>query len=1066
MWVMIPADSLPPALCGQCGTALPPDGPAGHCPRCLSAACLTDLEGAGVVESVSSGGPAWSVLGDCELHEEIGRGGMGVVYRARQRRLGRWVAVKVLRGGEFAGGEARERFKAEAENAARLQHPGIVAVHDFGEEQGVCWISMELIAGRNLEEATRHLPLPARMAAECLRSVALAVQHAHEAGVLHRDLKPSNIIMDPEGAPHIADFGIARRVEGTGGLTRSGQLLGSPGFTAPEQALRGEADARTDVYGLGALLYSILTSRPPFQGPTAESLLVQLRDADPLPPRRLNPSVPRDLETIALKCLAREPARRYATAQAVADDLTAFLEGRPIQARPVSALEKAWRWCRRRPALAGALAFALLALVSGTLVSMALAREARGSAARALAAAEETREALYSATILRAHEDLRTGSPLAASALSKLTPSQGQRDLRGWEWHYLTSLLHQDTLRLRETRTGEPRAAAFSPDGKQLAISTLATPDSPARIVRILDAQTFAEKKTLTGYDREVPCLHWHPDNNRLLTCDASGTVSVWDVARGERVVRLTLDPVELSRYRPPRAAWSPDGSQFAAVSAKTGLTLHKADSGTLIRTLRGAATELVIAWHPAGDRIAAGLLPPALGIFPTDGSGAQKLPMTEPVTALAWSPDGLRLAAGTGGDRVSIHQPDKPEPSLTFELNIDAVGHLAWTPDGQRLIGGGWTGVPVAVDAARGTPEHFFYGHGHGWITSLALHEDRLLTWSKDATLREWSLRRTGDGLILPGTPARLQVVGSSDGLRSDIHVAEPFGRTAVWQANGVLRTETFRWARAIAWSPDGTRFALLRNLDPARYGLGALAKSGAFIETRRTAAPGLPSFAGNLRTGYPVEEMLWSPHADRLLLISATSNPPFCTVIHAGNGRELTRIPAAPHYSAADPAQANPAAWSPDDRIIALGTGSLLYDAATGLPANAAFTASMAQFSKAHGCPISCLAWSPDGTRLALGFAELGQVLLTDTASGSRLTLRTVHSGWVRSMAFSPDGTRLATCGRDRTVKLLDARTLDLLLVFKEHRTDVRTLAWSPDGRALWSADVEGNVVVRRLP
>jgi WD40 repeat protein len=150
----------------------------------------------------------------------------------------------------------------------------------------------------------------------------------------------------------------------------------------------------------------------------------------------------------------------------------------------------------------------------------------------------------------------------------------------------------------------------------------------------------------------------------------------------------------------------------------------------------------------------------------------------------------------------------------------------------------------------------------------------------------------------------------------------------------------------------------------------------------------------------------------------------------------------------------------------MIALGTGSLLYDAATGLPANAAYTASMAQFDKEHGGPISCLAWSPDGTRLALGFAELGQVLLTDTASGGRLPLRTVHSGWVRSMAFSPDGTRLATCGRDRTVKLLDARSLDLLLVFKEHRTDVRTLAWSPDGRALWSADVEGNVVVRRLP
>ena len=197
---------------------------------------------------------------------------------------------------------------------------------------------------------------------------------------------------------------------------------------------------RTDVYGLGALLYSILTSRPPFQGPTAESLLVQLSEADPLPPRRLNPSVPRDLETITLKCLAREPERRYGTAQAVAEDLAAFLEGRPISARPVSGWEKAWRWCRRRPALAGALAFAVLALLSGTVVSLALAREARISEAGALVSAEETRQALYSSTLLRVQEDLRTGNPLTAEALSRLIPKDGQRDLRGWEWHYLESL--------------------------------------------------------------------------------------------------------------------------------------------------------------------------------------------------------------------------------------------------------------------------------------------------------------------------------------------------------------------------------------------------------------------------------------------------------------------------------------------------------------------------------------------------------------------------------------------------------------------------------------------------
>ena len=220
--------------------------------------------------------------------------------------------------------------------------------------------------------------------------------------------------------------------------------------------------------------------------------------------------------------------------------------------------------------------------------------------------------------------------------------------------------------------------------------------------------------------------------------------------------------------------------------SARTGLTLHEAASGSLLRTLSEASQELTLAWHPAGDRIAAGLMQRAVGIFRTDGRGSQILPMTEPVSALAWSPDGLRLAAGTGGGRTIIHHPDNPEWGTTCEMNIDAVGHLLWTPDGQRLVGGGWTGVPVTADAARGIAEHFFYGHEPGWITSLALHGSRLLSWSKDGTLREWNLDRNGGGMVLPGAPAHLEVGTAPDGLRGDIHVAEPYGRTAFWQENG----------------------------------------------------------------------------------------------------------------------------------------------------------------------------------------------------------------------------------------------------------------------------------------
>ena len=275
-----------------------------------------------------------------------------------------------------------------------MQHPGIVAIHDVGEDAGVLWFSMDLVPGENLAARVREHPLAARDAAECVRRVAEAVEHAHENGVLHRDLKPSNILLAADGQPRVS-VGIARHTApGTADITRTGQVLGSPGYAAPEQALRGEADARTDVYGLGALLYHLLTGRPPFQGPTLDSILLQLRDADPLPPRRLNPTVPRDLETIALHCLAKDAAARYATAREVADDLGHFLRGETIRARPAGALETAWHWCRRHPAVAALLAF----IVLGTAAAFFVVEDARGRE-RAAAGKTETANSRLNAAV-------------------------------------------------------------------------------------------------------------------------------------------------------------------------------------------------------------------------------------------------------------------------------------------------------------------------------------------------------------------------------------------------------------------------------------------------------------------------------------------------------------------------------------------------------------------------------------------------------------------------------------------------------------------------------------------
>ena len=1006
----------------------------------------------------------WNVLGDYELFEEIGRGGMGIIYRARQKRLRRIVAVKVLRGAEFAGEEARARFRVEAEAAARLQHPGIVAIHDVGEESGVLWFSMDYVPGENLDDHVGNHTLGARDAATLVEKIAHAIQHAHDHGVLHRDLKPSNILL-ADGQPRITDFGLARResTEDTPSLTRTGQTLGSPGYSAPEQALRGEADVRTDVYGLGAVLYHLLTGRPPFLGPTLDSILLQLRDGEPVSPRRLIPSVPRDLETICLHALHHQPNHRYATASEMAADLGRFLERKAIHARPSSVAENVWRWCRRHPGLTMALLVAAMSLVFGAVVSLVQVERARASERRAVASAAETRRALYSATILRVQDGLREGSPLAAHSLAKQIPAPGQPDLRDWEWYWLNAEIHQGTLRMDEKRAGEPRAVAWSPDGKSVAVSTTKGPTGLSREIRICDPETLAVRKTLSGFDREVMYLDWHPASTRLLVCDGGGSVSVWNVDTGTRIVKKDLDPVDLSAYRPVRAYWSPDGTQFAAMSSLTGLTLHRSKDGELIRTLLPVKTrENAFAWAPSGGRLAVVLHPAhQVQIITTTGDPIATIPLPASATAISWSPDGTRIAIAVGSG-IQIFDPEKPDAPISSNVTLGIIGHIIWRADGKHLIAGGWSGAPVILDGSTGTTERRLYGHGAGWITSMSLQGDRLLTWGKDATLREWNINASHGKMSVPGPITRMNLCGPLHELRADIHQPEPLARIAVWQAGASLHTDTFPSVRAIAWSPDGEQFALLRNLTPARSWLNAFTKPGALIEFRRTTPAGLHSPREPIRIDYHADEILWSPQGDRLLVTCATSRPPFCAVISADSGREICRIPTAHYINALGPGLASATAWSPNGQSIAIGDRSILYDSTTGRPMTEVDTKEVQQN---HG-PIISLAWSPDSSRIAFGFADSGEVLLLDTRTGKHLAKESVHGGWIRSIAYNPDGTRLATCGRDNTVKVLDAQTLDILLVFNEHQIDVRAVAWSADGNALWSADANGTVITRKLP
>jgi tRNA A-37 threonylcarbamoyl transferase component Bud32 len=300
-----------------------------------------------------------------EILGVLGRGGMGVVYKARQEVPDRVVALKMVLSGRLNEDEVR-RLRAEGEAAARLDHPGIVSVFEVGQHEGHPFFSMAYVDGKTLAHRLQGGPLPAREAAELVTAVAEAVAHAHARGVIHRDLKPGNILLGADGRPRVSDFGLAKRVEGDSSLTATGQILGTPSYMPPEQAQgQKEIGPVADVYALGAVLYALLVGRPPFQGATALETVRQVLEQEPVPPRRLNATVPRDLETICLKCLRKEPGKRYPSASALAEDLRCFLDGRPIEARPVPAWERVLKWARRRPAQAALVGAVVLAVLGG-----------------------------------------------------------------------------------------------------------------------------------------------------------------------------------------------------------------------------------------------------------------------------------------------------------------------------------------------------------------------------------------------------------------------------------------------------------------------------------------------------------------------------------------------------------------------------------------------------------------------------------------------------------------------------------------------------------------------------
>jgi eukaryotic-like serine/threonine-protein kinase len=651
------------------------------------------------------------IFADYELLEEIARGGMGIVYKARQRSLNRIVALKMILAGQLASTGQVERFRAEARAVAYLQHPNIVAIHEVGEADGQDYFSMDYVEGRNLADLLREGPMVGRQAALYLRTIAEAVQHAHQHGIIHRDLKPSNVLIDGNKQPRITDFGLAKRlaVPPSGGpgtdrpaeagptheLTLSGQVLGSPNYLPPEQAggTHVAVGPASDVYSLGAILYHLLTGRPPFQGESLSTLIRQVLETEPVAPRLLNPSVPRDLETICLKCLEKEADRRYPTAQELADDLGRFLEQQPIRARRVRGWERALKWARRKPMVAG-LAGAVVLVTAlgfvGVMWQWRAALDARRAALRAEQDAEEklavsylaqaranrwsgrsgrrfdSLEALAKAAEIRSslHSDPPTRLELRNEAIACLALADVKVERRFPTAHAFDSrferyarvlsdgsiAIHQvdgdrELARLPARGKATWNQLSFSPDGHFLADRFLSAPTNRLSEYRVWDLS----RRTLVLLLPLVVGVQFSPDSQFLVMLDEPGSIRFYGLATGLEERRLDLP------HRPARFHFDPAGRRLAlAYDVGVMVRIVDAETGQILQELD----------HPAC------------------------------VSHPAWSADGELLACPCYDSRLYLWQSRTGQRLRALEGHTAVVLAAAFNQVGDMLVSRGWDGL------------------------------------------------------------------------------------------------------------------------------------------------------------------------------------------------------------------------------------------------------------------------------------------------------------------------------------------------------------------------------------